>query len=185
MEKFNGRCLDFVASEQPLAHSIGQFNGRAVPTFGYIAQLANPFKNMTGIELSTILKSLNLAGNSMTCEAAFMLQDFVGVSPIRPSIMMEASMIRAACKTFKDFDWTHTVLSRKAMDCFSLSSAFSNIIPPVWDSLAFCDNFYHASRLEGMRFAYSSKPASAKVIYGWRAGSPDLSLDPRLGLHFP
>ena len=72
--------------------SIGQFNGRSVPTLGYLAQLLPPPHNMTRIELSAILKSFNLVGNSMTCEAAFRLQDFLGVSPIRPSVMIEASM---------------------------------------------------------------------------------------------
>ena len=115
MEKLNGRCLDLKAREQPFAVSIGQFIGRVVPTLWYIAQLANPRRNMTRIELSAILKSLNLAGNSMTCEVAFMVQDFMDVSLIRPSIMMEASMIRAACKALKDFDWMHSALSRKGM----------------------------------------------------------------------
>ena len=36
-----------------------------------------------------------------------------------------------------------------------------------------------------MKFASSFKPALARVIYEWRAGGSDLSLDPRLGLHFP
>ena len=57
------------------------------------------------------------------------------------------------------------------MDCSSLSSAFSSIIPPGWDSPAFCSNSYHASRLEGMRVASNFKPALARVIYEWRTSS--------------
>ena len=112
-------------SEQPMSTSTGQFNGRAVPVLGYLAQLlVPPARNMVRIELSVILKCLNLAGNSMTCEAAFRLLDFVGVSPTRPSVMLEASMTRAAYKTFKDFDNMHIALSSQANECASLSTAF-------------------------------------------------------------
>ena len=126
-------------SEQPLSLSVGQFTGRAVPTLGCLAQVVPPLRDITRIELSAILKSMNLAGNSMTCEAAFMLQDLLGVSPVRPSVMMEASMIRAAFKTFKDFDWMHTALSNKATESSSVAYVCS-MIPPGWDSPAFCSN---------------------------------------------
>ena len=86
LEKFNGRCLDLKASEQPMSLSIRQFNCRAVPTLGYLPQLVPPPQNMTRVELSAILQLLNLAGNSTTCDVAFRLQDFLDVSPIRPSV---------------------------------------------------------------------------------------------------
>ena len=72
----------------------------------------------------------------------------------------------------------HTALSSKASECTSLPIAFSNIILPGWDSLAFRTNLYHASRLKGMKIASNFKPALARVIYEMRAGGSDLSLDP-------
>ena len=55
LEKFNGRCLDLKASEQPMSLSIGQFNGRAVPTLGYLAQLVPPPQNVTRVELLSLI----------------------------------------------------------------------------------------------------------------------------------
>ena len=82
--------------------------------------------------------------------------------------------MRVACKTSKDFDWMHTALSSKASECASLSIAFSIIILPGWDSLTFCTNLYHASRLQGMKVASNFNPALARVIYEWGAGGSDL-----------
>ena len=109
LEKCSGKCLDPKMSEQPLASATGQFDGMAVPVVGDLVQLVPPFPKMVRIEVSAILKSLNLAGNSMTCEAAFRLLDFVCVSPTGPSVMMEASMIRAACKPSGDSDDMHII----------------------------------------------------------------------------
>ena len=137
IRKFSGRCIDLKHSEQPLAMSVGQFNGKVVPVLGYLAQLALPPPKMARFELSAILQALSLAGNSMTCEAAFRLLDFVGVSPTRPSVFMEASMIRAAYKTFVGWEGMHTALSLKAEDCSNLANAFTNMIPPGWVVLPF------------------------------------------------
>ena len=63
-------------------------------------------------------------------------------------------------------------LKTKAVDCSSLSSAFSSIIPPGWDSPAFCSNLKHASS-EGMKVASNFKPALARVIYEWSQRTPE------------
>ena len=41
-EKNNGKWSDLKMSEQPLALTVGQLNGRAVPVLRYLAQLVPP-----------------------------------------------------------------------------------------------------------------------------------------------
>lgn len=141
MQKFSSKCIALKHSEQPLAPSIGQFNVRIVPVLGYTAQLVSPPPKIVRSELSSTLRAFNLAGSSMTCGAAYRLSDFVGVSPTRPSIIMEAPMMRAACKACVGFEDMHLTLSDKASECSDLSNASSTMIFPGWHCLAFVLTF--------------------------------------------
>jgi len=155
--KFQKRCRQLNVEDLPLKMAISRFSYSAVPVLGYVAQLVPPPHNIVRTELTGILQALKLAGNSMSADAAFSLKDWFGVNPVRPSVYMDASLLRAAFKTFQGYEAMHKELEELAPLCLSLSQAGVTITPPGWDSDAFCSNLYNASRFEGMKTASNSQ----------------------------
>ena len=92
MEKFLKRCIDLRDSDQPALMAIRNFNTKVLPVLGYVAQMIPPPKNMTKIELTAILRVLNLAGQSMNTDAAYQLKQWLGLDPKRPRAYMESAM---------------------------------------------------------------------------------------------
>ena len=148
IQKFLEITAQLKDNDLPMALAVRQFNSRAVPVLGYKAQMVPPPRNIIRIELTGILQALKLAGNSLTADTAYMLKDWLGLDPVRPSIYMEASMMRAAFKTLVNFESMHIKLTALARESLPLNWAFSTSIPPGWDCEAFCTNLYHASKFE-------------------------------------
>ena len=130
----------------------------------------SPPPNIVRFELSAILQALGFAGNSMSCETAYALGEFLGFSPTRPSVYMESCMIRGAYKTFSGCQDMHLQLSVKARESSCLSLAYREMKPPGWDAPAFCSNLFHSSQFANLRHGSTCKIALARVIYEWTAG---------------
>ena len=90
---------------------------------------------------------LGFCTNSLTASTLFSMEVMGGLRLIRPSVMMAASMVRAATKTLSCYEEWHEAISKAALEGLPLSLAFSGEITPIgWDSSAFCTNLYWASR---------------------------------------
>jgi hypothetical protein len=176
MGKFGNRCIQTKNKDLPLALAVTQFNSRAVPVLGYVSQLAHPPNNIIRTELTSILQSLSLAGNSMNTSAAYSLRTFLGVDPVRPSIYMEACMLRAAFKTFDGYVRMHDDLAETALLNSDCNNAVSTIIPPGWDSSAFCTNLRDASQFRNLRYAPKCVASLSKSVYEWKSGVGGKSL---------
>jgi hypothetical protein len=160
----------------PMALAVTQFNSRAVPVLGYVSQLAHPPHNIIRTELTSILQALSLAGNSMNTNAAYSLKIFLGLESVRPPIYMEACMLRAAFKTFDGYMRMHDDPAETAFLNSDCSNALSTIIPPGWDSSAFCTNLRDASRFRNLRYAHKCVAPLSKSVYEWKAGLGGKSL---------
>jgi len=180
MGKFHARCSQTKQDNLPIKLAISRFNTRAVPVLGYLAQLVSPPPNIVRLELTGILQSLKLAGNSMNASCAYKLKAWFDVDPLRPSIYMEACMIRAAWKTFQGCEDMHKKLEEKASLSLSLPQACAgslpSALPPGWDSRAFCSNLHDACHYKGLRYAAECKAGLSRVYYHWKAGNGNLSL---------
>jgi hypothetical protein len=176
IEKFNGRVSEINSTSGPISFAIRQFNCKAVPVLGYKAQMVSPPTKIIRTELSAILTALKLAGNSMTADCAYDLQDWLGLDPIRPSLYMVASMLRAAFKTLVDYVPMHNELRSLAVDCFVLAKAFTTIIPPGWDSNAFCSNLFEASQFHSKFISVGARAPLRRVLLEWRNGKGGKSL---------
>jgi hypothetical protein len=107
--------------------TIRRFNSKAVPVLGYVSQFVPPPRSIVRTELTSILQALKLAGNSMPADAAYNLKVWFGVDPIRPSVYMEASMLRAAFKTFEGYEAMHKILGEMALLNLGLAQLGMNI----------------------------------------------------------
>ena len=117
-------------------------------------------------ELPAILQAQKLAGNQTSYAVAHELKDLVGASPTRPSVYMEAPVMRATCRTSIGYEDMHLRLAEKAKECSNLASALSSIIPPGWDSPAFCSNLYFAPLFDCLKYAPGSKHAHEWRVKG-------------------
>ena len=106
-----------------------------------------PFSN-SEIELSGLLQALGLAGSSMNAEAGFRLKEWLGASPLRPTLYSEACMLRAAWKTYEGFESMHEDLTSNARESQSLS-CLNSITPPGWDSPAMITSLSQATHFTG------------------------------------
>ena len=82
---------------------------------------------MTRFELTSILKALKFAGNSLSCETAYSLERLMGLCPIRPSVYMESCLMRSALETFTGYEEQHRELSQTAMESSCLALACRSI----------------------------------------------------------
>jgi len=57
--------------------ALGEYSSKAVPTLGYIAQLALPPKGLRRFELSALTKVLRMATNSLSLDAIFFLRQLL------------------------------------------------------------------------------------------------------------
>jgi len=176
LKKFAERTNDLKVLNLPLRLAINRFNFKIVPVLGYIAQLALPPPNIIRFELTAILKALGFAGNSMTCHTAYTIDGLLGFSPVRPSVYMESCMIRGAVKTFVNIEEMQSELCCTAENSLALSSAYRNIIPPGWDSPAFCTNISNASKVSGLRHASMQSNGISSAISLWKLGGVKGSL---------
>ena len=85
-------------------------------------------------------------------------------------------MIRGANKTFKGFTDMHKELISAAESAQCLASAYRNIIPPGWDSPAFCSNLYNASCMTSLRHASQCSNILSGAIQQWKTGGAKSSL---------
>ena len=170
MAKFAERVVDLRHLALPLRLAINRYNYKILPVLGYIGQLALPPPNMCRLELTAILKALKFAGNSMTCETAYTMDALLGFTPTRPSVYLEACMLRSSLKTFVGFEDMHKSLLFVSESSSCLAHAFnsSNIIPTGWDSPAFCSNLFHAVKFNGLQHASKFKPQLDKAIKLWK-----------------
>jgi len=116
----------------------------------------------------------------MSADVAYNLKAWFGLEPLRPSVYMEASMLRAAFKTFCGHEAMHQRLEEVALLNMSLPQAGLSAIPPGWDSTAICSNLYHASKFKGMKLASKAKVPLTKSVYEWRCGKGSGSLQKRI-----
>ena len=94
--------------------------------------------------MTEILRALKLSGNCISTDAAYNLEVWFGVSPIRPCSYMIASMLRACHKTYDGYTGMHEELERKAFACQTLKASHS-LLPWGWDADAFASNLHMAA----------------------------------------
>jgi len=180
MAKFRKRTEEIKRNGGPLSLAVRQFNVRACTVLGYVSQLVPPPRNIIREELSGILQALRLAGNSMDANCAFKLKAWLGLDPVRPSIYMAVCMLRAALKTLAEFDTMHIELKNLSFECLSFALGSKTIIPPGWDSEAFCTNLYKARRLENNNQIWQARAQIHNIICEWRAGRGSKAIQKRL-----
>ena len=114
----------------------------------------------------------------MTCETAYTLEGLLGFTPTRPSLYMESCMLRSSLKTFVGFEVMHKNLLSVSESSNCLAQAFHDlsIIPPGWDSPAFCSNLFHAQKFERLQHASQCKFELDKAVRKWRRNPSGLSL---------
>ena len=122
------------------------------------------------MDFPALKQALRLAGNSMDANSAFKLKAWLGLDPVRPSIYMAVCMLRAALKTLAEFDTMHIELKNLAFECLPFAFGSKTIIPPGWDSDAFCTNLYKARRLESNNQIWQARARIHNIICEWRAG---------------
>jgi len=179
IEKFKGRVAEINFNSGPISFAIRQFNCKAVSVLGYKAQMVPPPNKIIRIELSAILTALKLAGNSMNADCAYDLKDWLGLDPIRPSLYMVANMLRAAFRTLVDYAPMHNELRSLAVACLVYAQAFTTIIPPGWDSSAFCSNLFEASQLHSKCITGDARAPLSSILQDWRNGTGAKSLQKR------
>jgi hypothetical protein len=169
ISKFAERVIDLKDLDLPLRLAVNRYNYKILPVLGYIGQLALPPPRMCRFELSAILKALKFAGNSMTCETAYTLEGLLGFTPTRPSVYLESCMLRSSLKTFVGFVDMHKKLLSVSESSNCLAQAFHDlsIIPPGWDSPAFCSNLFHAQKFERLQHASKCKSELHEAIKKW------------------
>ena len=91
--------------------------------------------------MAEILRALKLSGQCISTDAAYNLDIWFDVSPVRPRNYMVATMLRACHKTFEGFSAMHEELERKALASLALNASRS-ILPWGWDASAFCSNLF-------------------------------------------
>ena len=116
----------------------------------------------------------------MVAYCAFKLKAWLGLDPVRPSIYMAVCMLRAALKTLAEFDTMHIELKNLAFECLPFAFGSKTIIPPGWDSEAFCTNLYKARRLESNNQLWTARFQIHNIIREWRAGKGGRALQKRL-----
>ena len=131
---------------------------------------------MTRLELTAILKALRFAGNSMTCDTAYALDQLLGFCPIRPSVYMESCMLRSAHKTFVGFEEQHKQLTEVAMESSCFALAFRTIIPPGWDSPAFATNLTNALHFRGLEHSSNCANELETALAAWSTRRKAISL---------
>ncbi len=153
LRKFHERILQIHTLRLPTPLVISQFNRKAVPVLGYIAQFVPPPKDITRIGLNAVIKCLRMAGNSLSFNTAFNLGELGGPCFTNLTLHLNACLLRAANKTFIGHAEQHNALVSLALDSFSFSSFNSlNVevgIPLGWDSPAFCSNLHTSRNLVG------------------------------------
>jgi hypothetical protein len=141
LEKFSKRCRQVNELALPVSSSIRQFNFRAIPVLGYIAQLAPPPPNFTNRELTEVLRALKFSGCCISTDAAYNLEVWFGINPVRPRNYMLACMLRACHKTYVGYTNMHEELERKAFASQVLDASHS-LLPWGWDADAFASNLF-------------------------------------------
>jgi len=145
--KFQARIHEIYSLSLPKGLAVARYTGRAVAVLGYVAQIVHPPPHIKKIELAAAGKVLGLCTNALTASTLFAMEAMGGFKLVQPSVMMTASMIRAATKTLSDYDEWHEAISKAALEGLPLASASSgDIVPTGWDSNAFCSNLHQASR---------------------------------------
>ena len=76
----------------------------ATSSQNHVAQVALPLPRITQIELIGANKAIGLAGQAVDTNCIYALEFLGGPKLQRPSVIMAASMIRAAVKTLSDVD---------------------------------------------------------------------------------
>ena len=73
LRKFHDRIVQIHTLRLPTQLIVSQYNRKAVPVLGYIAQFVHPPKDITRIGMNSVTKCLRMAGNSLYYNAAFNL----------------------------------------------------------------------------------------------------------------
>ena len=106
-----------------------------------------PPRNIKTIELAAVLKILGMATSSLRADAVYALPEVGGVKLTRPSILMQACMVRAANKTLNGIDCLAAELQHVATEVLQLAkSCAGELRPEGWDSEAFCTNLANAKQ---------------------------------------
>ena len=74
----------------------------------------------------------------------------------------------------------HDDVAETAVINSNCGNAVSTIIPPGWDSSAFCTNLRDASRFHNLRYAHKCVAPLSKSVYEWKAGVGGKSLQKKL-----
>ena len=145
LAKFKGRVNDIHSRARGSAHSIREYNSRAIPTLGYLGQLSLPPSRMLQRELAAVTKVLHMATNSLSYNAAFELHNMVGLKICNIRETLKATMLRTAHKTLENIKPLYRNLLSAAREYLPASAIVLNKINvPGWDSSPFIVNLFEA-----------------------------------------
>jgi len=143
--KFRDRVNHIHSFQLPAELAVSQFRIKAVPILGYIAQLVRPPGNITKIGLNAVTKTLRMAGQSLSYNAAHNLSFMHGPKFPDLKLYLKSCLMRSSAVTLTGFQ----ALQRDLMDTAIARLPFALhrnkfCIPDGWDSPAFCSTLCEA-----------------------------------------
>jgi len=145
LAKFRDKVNQIHSYQLPAELAASQFRIKAVPILGYIAQLVPPPGKITSIGLNAVTKTLRLAGQSLSYDAAHNLT-FLG-GPKFPDLKMylKSCLMRSSVVTLTGFQALHRDLMDTAIARLPFAQhRYKVCIPDGWDSPAFCSTLCQA-----------------------------------------
>ena len=143
--KFQDRVNHIHSCQLPAELAASQYRIKAVPILGYIAQLVRPPCKITRIGLNAVTKTLRMAGQSLSYDAAHSLS-FMG-GPKFPDLKnyLKSCLMRSSAVTLTGFQAVHRDLLDTAIARLPFAQhRYKVCIPDGWDSPAFCSTLCEA-----------------------------------------